>query len=113
MTSVCNDDLTPSLSSFGYAAGKLVGDPCIDAVLEDTSPDPGIQPLCVVSDQASATSGGTRVPECSGTTTKDCWQVVADATTCPNTPNHMRLVVDRTAMPPPNVYTSARCLTRN
>ena len=112
VTTVCNDDLTVSLSSIGYSARKLVGDPCIDDPLADTSADPGIQPMCVVTDQGALSAASVRVPACSENASGDCWRVVADAATCANSPDHLRLEVERTAAPAPGSYTSARCLTR-
>ena len=109
LTTVCSDDLTLSLTSIGYSARQLIGDPCIDATLQDTSDAPGIQPLCVVSDDSSA--GAVTVPACSGASGADCWRVIEDATLCGRSSQHLRLQIDRTAPPPAGMYTRMRCAT--
>ena len=102
-STVCSDDLSLSLSSVGYTAKKLVGDPCIDTALADTSAAPGLQPLCEVLDGTEPT------PACDGTNLDHCWQVVTDPATC-SAADHLRFELLRTTPPVAQSYVSVRCV---
>ena len=102
ISTVCAADLSISLSSMGYTAKKLVGDPCIDVPLADTSDQAGVQPLCTVLD------GDAPTPPCDGTNLDHCWQIIKDES-CSAAP-HLRFKLLRSAAPIPNSYISVRCL---
>jgi hypothetical protein len=106
-STVCDGDLSFSLASVGYATKKLVGDPCIDSELADTSDAPGIQPLCEVTDNDETT------PPCDGTNAEHCWQILDDPQTCGETAEHLRLDLQRTAAPAEGSYVTVRCLRRS
>jgi hypothetical protein len=103
-STVCNTDLSVSLTSVGYSAAKLMGDPCVMDKLLDTSKAPGIQPSCKVVDEGYA----AQIPQCDGTNFDRCWQMVVDAQVCPLA-DHLKFEVLRATPPPVEVYTTASC----
>jgi len=103
-STVCSGDLSLSLSSVGYSAKKLMGDPCIDIPLADSNAAPGIQPVCEVTDGTETTE------QCDGTNTDHCWQVIADAGMCGAAPDHLRFEMQRAQAPTAQTYVSVRCL---
>lgn len=110
LTSICDADLSGALSQIGASAKKLVGDPCLDAAdLADASPDPGLQPACEVFDIRDATpTTPTHLPAC-GATTTDCFEITADARSCPTAPENLRVRIHRSATPTADTWTHVRC----
>src|SRR6185503_20946246 len=93
----------------GYTAKKLVGDPCVEVALADTSEEVGTQTYCEVVD--GAIGGEEALPPCDGSRTTDCWRLAPDATACARTPTNLRLDVRRSTTPPARSYAHLRCLT--
>ena len=112
LTSICSPDLSSPLQAIGDSAKKLVGDPCIDtSALLDTSAEPGTQPACEVVDiRDSQPDAPTPVPLCNFDST-DCFELVADATACPATTDHLRVSLRRTTVTD-DTWTSVRCQRR-
>lgn len=109
-TSVCSPDLSAPLHEIGSTAKGLMGDPCLDSSrLADVSPDPGVQPSCEVLDIAdSAPSEKTSLAECSSGA-PDCYEIVADATACPATADHLRVRLNRVSAVSADTWTHVRC----
>ena len=110
LTSICAGDLSNPLHEIGQSAKKLVGDPCLDtALLADSSPEPGIQPACEVSDVRDiAPDAPTALARCA-TGAGDCYDLVADPTACPATSDHLRVRVTRSHAPSDDTWTHVRC----
>ena len=102
---VCQQDLTVSLSNIGYQARQLIGDPCLAVAIADTDASaPGIQPMCAVTE-------GTRdVPACDGMNLDYCWQLVDDGQRCASSPEHLRFEILRASPAPVSTYIHVRCL---
>ena len=111
LTSICSADLGDPLATVGASARRLVGDPCLAApALADTSPAPGLQPICHVLDmRAAGPTGGLPIPPCSATVSDNCYAFVADATACPAAPGHLRLVRRRSSAGAADEWTEVRC----
>ncbi len=79
-SSICATDLAPQLREVTRLLKHPLGVVCLDTTrLRDSDTAPGIQPTCTVTDATDAS-----VPS----------MIVEDATACPETPDHLRLVVD-------------------
>ena len=104
LTSICNPDLSDALGDIGRSAKALMGDPCLTAdVLPET---------CEVTDvRDSAPDDPVHLPRCAdgGTT---CFDLVADASACPNTPEHLRVQIQRGVEPTADTWTHIRCQPR-
>jgi hypothetical protein len=104
LTSICDPDLSSAVADIGLSAKALMGDPCLTPdVLADT---------CDVTDvRDSAPDAPTHLPRCAdgGAT---CFDVVADATACPNTPDHLRIQIHRDVDPTSDTWTHVRCQPR-
>ncbi len=109
-TSVCSPDLSAPLQQIGSTAKGMMGDPCLDSSrLADISPAPGVQPSCEVLDIAdSAPTTQASLAECSSGAT-DCYEIVADATACPATSDHLRVRLSRASTVAPDTWTYVRC----
>ena len=109
-TSICSGDLADPLHAIGQSAKRLVGDPCLDtALLADSSPDPGIQPACEVSDvRDAAPQVPTSLARCT-TGATDCYDLVADPASCPSTVDHLRVRITRSHAPGDDTWTHVRC----
>lgn len=110
MTSICDDDLGLPLTSIGYAAKKVVGDPCLDVALADTSPAEGLQPLCDVAEGPLAAE--QPLPACDSSTATNCWRLVPDPALCTRGEQQLRLDIRRAHAPAPRTYAHLRCLTK-
>ena len=110
LTSICGGDLADPLHAIGQSAKRLVGDPCLDtALLADSSPDPGVQPACEVSDVSDATPlAPTTLARCT-TGAPDCYDLVEDPAACPATPDHLRVRINRSRAPGDDTWTHVRC----
>ncbi len=109
-TSVCSPDLSAPLHEIGASAKGMMGDPCLDSSrLADVSPMPGVQPSCEVLDIAdSAPTASTSLAECSSGA-PDCYEIVADATACPSTADHLRVRLNRVSAVTSDTWTYVRC----
>ena len=108
VSSIC-DDLVLPLTDIGYTAKKLVGDPCVEVALADTSVEPGTQAHCELVD--GPIDGEEALPPCDGATTTDCWRLAPDPAACARTQTNLRLDVVRSTPPPPRSYAHLHCLT--
>jgi hypothetical protein len=97
VTSVCDADLSLPLENIGLRAKQLMGDPCIPIALAHPE-----NPTCTVSD------GTAPMPAC-GTTTGDCWRIVSDTFRCAQSPDHLRVEIDRTSAPT-QPYAHVKCV---
>lgn len=102
VTSICDGQLELPLTSIGYTAKKLMGDPCIDAALVPSS--------CSVMDGPLGQERVMTACESSGST--DCWRIVPDESSCATSPGQLRLEVARTRTASSDTYAHLRCLTR-
>ena len=111
LTSICSGDLTNPMQLIGDSAKKLIGDTCLDtATLADVSAvDPGVQPSCEVADIRDSVPGAaTMLPLCSSGA-PDCYEFVADAAACPDTLDHLRVRIRRSATVADDSWTYIRC----
>lgn len=111
LTSVCSNDLSDPLHAIGQSAKRLIGDPCLDTTrLADTAVDePGVQPSCEVVDlRDQAPNAPTVLPACASGA-PDCYELVADASACPATQDHVRVRIHRTAVVAADTWTHVRC----
>lgn len=104
--SICQADLSLPLTDVGLSMRSMMSpDGCLAKRLVDTDGDrTGIQPLCAVED------GGVAVPSCEDNATGDCWRALIDGSTCPQSPDHLRIEIDRVAVPTSQRYAHVRCL---
>jgi hypothetical protein len=104
LTSICNPDLSGAVGDVALSAKQLMGDPCL-------TPDvlPATCELVDVRD--SAPDDPIRLPRCAdgGTT---CFDIVPDAAACPNTPDHLRVQIQRGVDPSADTWTHIRCQPR-
>ena len=107
LESVCNADLTLPLTQIGISTRQMMGDGCLAVKLADTRTDlVGVQPMCEVMD------GDTELPSCNAATTgQDCWLAIGDPNRCPDSPDNLRIEIDRTAVQVTQRYTHVKCLT--
>jgi hypothetical protein len=113
LTSICNPDLSDAVSQIGDSAKKLIGDPCVDTSnLADTSEAPGVQPVCEVVDIRDSDPTPVSLPTC-GSTSGDCYELVADAVACPKSADHLRLRIQRTTAVFDDTWTHVRCQPRS
>jgi hypothetical protein len=110
LTSICSGDLAAPLAAIGASAKRLVGDPCLDTTfLADSSPEPGIQPACEVSDvRDAAPLAPTQLARCTGGA-GDCYELVADPAACPASRDHLRVRITRARTPADDTWTHVRC----
>lgn len=104
--SICQADLSLPLTGVGLSMRSMMtSDGCLAKQLVDTNSDrTGIQPLCAVED------GGAAVPSCEDNASGDCWRAIVDGSTCPDSPDHLRIEIERAAMPISQRYAHVRCL---
>jgi hypothetical protein len=105
--SVCNADLTLPLTQIGISTRQMMGDGCLAVKLADTRSDiVGIQPMCEVID------GDTPMPSCdTAGLGQDCWLAIGDPNRCPDSPDNMRIEIDRAAVQVTQRYAHVKCLT--
>lgn len=108
VASICGDLVQP-LTQLGYTAKKLVGDPCVDTALADTSAEPGSQTYCEVVE--GPLDDERLVPPCDNASGTDCWRLTPDPERCATVDGNLRLDVRRSSAPAPRSYTHLRCLT--
>jgi hypothetical protein len=107
LESVCNADLTLPLTQIGISTRQMMGDGCLAVKLADTRSDlVGVQPMCEVMD------GDTEMPSCnSAISGQDCWLAIGDPNRCPDSPDNLRIEIERTAVQVTQRYTHVKCLT--
>jgi hypothetical protein len=103
VSSVCSGDLTLPLTDIGLRAKQLMGDPCIPVALAHPA-----TPTCQVID--SSAGGGAPMATC-GSGAGDCWQLVVDPVRCPQSPDHLRVEIDRTVAPTQQHFAHISCET--
>ncbi len=111
---LCQQDLRPALTEVAHALEKTLGSPCIDTTMlaDDDFLTPGIQPFCGVDDVLD--SDPTRpivLPRCP-VTTGDCFDLTTDARVCPDSTDHLRVIVQRASDPPADAWTHVHCAPR-
>jgi hypothetical protein len=102
LSSVCTQSLQTPMTEIARRVRGLVGDTCLTR-------DIAIPADCNVREEISTSS--TPLPACdngASSTNKPCYELVADATKC-TTASHLRLVVQRAAIPAPNSVIIAEC----
>jgi hypothetical protein len=93
-TEVCARDLRPQLIEIARTTKQLLGIACLDtARLADTRDLPGVQPACEVHDVRDGLAA--LLPRCPAD--GDCYELVADDAACPETADHLRVAITRTA----------------
>ncbi|MEP6865940.1 MAG: hypothetical protein ABJE66_35300 [Deltaproteobacteria bacterium] len=107
LESVCNADLTLPLTQIGISTRQMMGDGCLAVRLADTRSDlVGVQPMCEVTD------GDTELPSCTTAGAgQDCWLAIGDPNRCPDSPDNLRIEIDRTAVQVTQRYAHVKCLT--
>ncbi len=110
LTSICSGDLTNPMQMIGDSAKKLMGDTCLDTqTLADISPtEEGVQPSCEVADIRDSNGAITMIPLCSSGA-PDCYEFIADAASCPDTLDHLRVKIHRSATVADDSWTYIRC----
>ncbi len=107
---ICQEDLSGGLREIGNVVLRAMGHPCIEAPLADADPaEAGLQVDCVVEELVGPT---TRELESCETSqgARPCFQLESDVMTCGDSPPpHLKLVVQRTELPPPETVTRMRC----
>ncbi|HEX4420067.1 MAG TPA: vWA domain-containing protein [Kofleriaceae bacterium] len=119
LTSICSPELSGPLDAIGATAKQLMGDPCIDTRnLADTSPAPGIQPACeVTQDNQPGDPSGlgreaaavTQLAPCEAGGADACYALVADPVACPDTADHLRVRVTHAGDDAADRWTHVRC----
>ena len=93
----------------------MIGDRCWAGELVDLDPAPGLQPDCSVSDVRRLPDGSSEevatIPACD-TGRTPCWWLEQDDAECYYTATHLKLVVERGGViPPDDFYVKASCVT--
>lgn len=100
ITSICKLDLAPAMLDIGRVLKHPLGVVCLDSTqLTDSSTERGIQPSCELTEIIGDVEN--RLTD---------FQITADATACPETADHLRIVVRGTSTTP-GAYVRARCET--
>jgi hypothetical protein len=104
---VCQVDLSDTLTRLGQRISEALGSPCLDAALATPY-------ACTVADvvhQGQPSEVVTPLPACDATTSVvPCWHVVADAAACPLAADHLALVIERGGVAPaPDTHVVADC----
>jgi hypothetical protein len=99
--SICGTTTRPQLLEVARVIKPLLGVVCLDSSrLTDSSTDRGIQPACELTE----IDGATETPLLDFT-------IAPDPVACPETADHLRLVVNRTDTPAAGAHIRARCET--
>lgn len=102
-TSVCSQDLRPSLAELARVAKQMFGVACLDtSKLRDSDTATGIQPTCV----GTLVIGGVEEPLPACPADGACFEIIVDAAACAETTDHLRFVVHDA---PPDAYVRGRC----
>jgi hypothetical protein len=115
-TTICQQDLSAGLSQIAQLLKTVIGDPCINGILEDADPtQAGTQYDCSVSDFANygqPNQTESVIPQCDGgMTTKPCWYLNVNTANCTNG-DHYELKIERDVSPPPNTQVISYCRTK-
>jgi len=107
LESVCGADLSLPLTQIGISTRQMMGDGCLAVKLADTRSDlVGVQPMCDVLD------GETELPSCDKAAPgSDCWLAIGDPNRCPDSPDNLRIEIDRAAMQVTQRFAHVKCLT--
>ncbi len=108
--SICQNDFRSALQAIGEKIRVIIGSPCVDANLVDTTPDPKMDPDCVVV-ETTPSRGEVLLPRCTDRETNVCWQVQEDTPVCPR--YRYKIEIDRKGTDlEEGTLQSVRCLTR-
>ncbi len=110
LTSICDPNLASPLTTIGKAAKPMMGDPCVQTPLVDTSLDPGVQPHCELLE--GPVGAETPIPQCAPNQTGTCWSLVLDTAKCAGVADNFRVQITRPSTPTNQLYAHLRCPTR-
>lgn len=101
-TTICQQDLSGGLAQIGELVKAALGDPCIEGNLA--------QPIQCAASYRLQNGSETIIPPCDASGGKQpCWEIITDATKCPNGQNLIFRVND--SMPPTNAIQHVDCVT--
>lgn len=107
LSSICHTDLAPHIARIGGLIKQSLGVACLDtSKLADSRPAPFVQPSCEVED-VLADGSRIAIPAC--TDDGDCYRLRADEAACPETTDHLRLVIERKQPPAADTHVVVRC----
>ncbi len=113
---ICGGDLSQAMVDIGALLKRTLGDPCWAGEVADLAPEtPGLQADCTVTDVRTLPDGSTQdvdvIPNCSFGEIP-CWRLEQDDVQCHYTSTHLKLVVDRGGViPPDDISVKASCVT--
>ncbi len=100
---ICNDNLSGALTEIAAQIYEVIGNPCVDEVLIDTEPQPGLQPRCEVTQYLDVNGVPTNpmpLPAC-GAGAPPCWRITSQPAVCASTPGGLGFEIDRGGNPAP------------
>ncbi|HVV88343.1 MAG TPA: hypothetical protein VHE35_35115 [Kofleriaceae bacterium] len=105
LTSICGASLTGALENLLYDGLVRYGDPCLLHPLADRNPDlPGTQAECSFTAVTHGPDDAFHdhvLPACADTDgTGRCWELLAEPTECPDTPEHLAIHVEENVADP-------------
>jgi hypothetical protein len=110
-----DEDLSGAMTQIGLAVRAALPSFCIAGDLADGDPDqPGVQPVCSVSDVVDLDRPGqheTLLGACDTSDQLPCYRVIEDAEACTHD-LHLKLEIDRAEPPAPETTVVARCQLR-
>jgi hypothetical protein len=128
---ICQKDLSAGLQQIGDLLKTVIGDPCIEGVLQNFGSDADPVYDCSVSSVANPGTNAsveTIMPECPASgalPTTPCWHIVADPANCPTSkdpvtgatihPGSLKLKIennDALKTPGTDVHVVANCVTQ-
>ncbi|MGE0550565.1 MAG: hypothetical protein AB7O24_03165 [Kofleriaceae bacterium] len=118
-TTICSGDLSQPLVDIGRLINNAKGNPCLDLQLADVSPADGNQYDCTVLEVRSLPDGSDQelgvIAQCDANRSKvPCWHIEESPERCEFTAApHLELMIERDAVPAPDVYIKASCVTSN
>jgi hypothetical protein len=103
---ICDEDLSASLTVIGQLLAKVIGNPCLTGDLKDFDPDPSREVYdCAVSDVTNLGADNetqTPIGSCaSRNNMPPCWRIETDPETCTLAPN-LKITIDRGSQAPPS-----------
>ncbi len=113
---ICDGDLSDGLTQIGVRLKEAVAEPCFEFPLADVSTAPGPQYDCSVTEVRRHVDMPDEevgiLPAC-GDGRTPCWRIVDDPVACSYTKTdpHLKLVIDRSTPPDPDIRVKASCVT--
>lgn len=112
LTSVCQANLSPAVKEIVRATKQMFGVACLDSSkLADHAPEPGIQPSCEASLLTPAGDTPVAIPPCPSD--RGCFDLVEDASACPDTVDHLRVAFTPPVPVAADSYVTVRCEERS